>query len=111
MMRHVTFCSDGRRLVRVRNPHGTNEWTGSWSDNSQEWKTLKYDRITCSQADDGEFWMEFNEFVKNFESLRICHTQLALVHEQLKNCTFKGFHGTWLTGGYCSDSNPQYFLR
>ena len=83
-MGNVTFCSDGRRLVRVRNPHGTNEWTGSWSDNSEEWKTLKYDPITCSQADDGEFWMEFNEFVKNFESLRICHTQLALVHEQLK---------------------------
>jgi len=107
----VSELSDGRRLVRVRNPYGTNEWTGSWSDNSEEWRTLKYEHITCNKSDDGEFWMDFNEFVKNFESLRICHTQLALVHEQLKNCTFKGFHGTWLTGGYCSDSNPQYFMN
>ena len=73
--------------MRVRNPHGTNEWTGRWSDDSEEWKTVdKYedDRIANSKADDGEFWMDFNEFVKNFESLRICHTRLDLMHENLK---------------------------
>ena len=73
--------------MRIRNPHGTNEWTGRWSDGSEEWKTVdKYgdDQITWSKADDGEFWMEFNEFVKNFESLRICHTKLDLMHENLK---------------------------
>jgi len=32
------------------------------------------------------------------------------MHENLKNCDSKGFHGSWLTGGYCSDSNPQYFM-
>ena len=59
---------------------------GSWSDDSEEWKTLKYedDPILRNKADDGEFWMEFYEFVKNFESLRLCHTQLDLLHEQFK---------------------------
>ena len=42
------------------------------------------DQIKWSKADDGEFWMEFSEFVKNFESLRICHTKLDLMHENLK---------------------------
>ena len=73
--------------MRIRNPHGTNEWTGSWSDDSEEWKTVDKhgdDQITWSKADDGEFWMEFSEFVKNFESLRICHTKLDLMHENLK---------------------------
>ena len=50
------------RIVRVRNPWGNNvEWSGSWSDNSSEWKPLSSDiknALEYKMLPDGEFWMK-----------------------------------------------------
>ena len=27
----------GTRLVKIRNPHGSGEWTGDWNDNDLKW--------------------------------------------------------------------------
>lgn len=53
-------------MLHIRNPWGEGEWTGPWSDNSPLWeqypdiKTELYD----VNADDGVFWMAFEDFVK-----------------------------------------------
>merc|ERR1712126_419619 len=64
-------------LVRVRNPWGNEvEWNGAWSDKSREWSLIpqsEKDELGLTFDEDGEFWMSFAEFQKNFERLEICN--------------------------------------
>ncbi|KAI4456929.1 calpain [Holotrichia oblita] len=63
-------------LVRLRNPWARGEWTGPWSERSWEWDGLSArdkELLSVRVANDGEFWMSFEDFARNF-------TQLDLVH-------------------------------
>lgn len=54
---------------------GKKEWKGPWSDGSAEWKALSASErqsIGLDSADDGEFWMSFDDFCDNFTTLNIC---------------------------------------
>jgi hypothetical protein len=51
------------RLVKLRNPWGSGEWNGRWSDKSPEWTPdLRRQVGFDGDRDDGIFWMDFNEF-------------------------------------------------
>ena len=75
-VRHVF----GQRLVCLRNPWGSFEWKGDWSDTSPMWKKhplvralLKPETIMSkSDKDDGLFWMSWNDFLKYFSSIDVC---------------------------------------
>ena len=66
------------RLVKIRNPHGIvgKEWTGLWHDDDEQWESVTNDdkhRIGYKfDEKDGEFWMTFNDWMQNFETLDIC---------------------------------------
>ncbi|XP_035215469.1 calpain-B-like [Stegodyphus dumicola] len=69
---------DGNRvnLVRIRNPWGNDvEWNGSWNDNDSRWSEVdlhtKY-QLEWRRRDDGEFWMEYKDFCREFEEVTIC---------------------------------------
>jgi hypothetical protein len=51
----------GKKFVKLRNPWGKVEWSGPWSDGSQEW-TMEWlhrlPELKHSFANDGEFLME-----------------------------------------------------
>ena len=76
----VLRLRDGRLFVRVRNPWGDQqEWTGPWSDSSQEWRALSQeDRQTFGLTvdTDGEWWMVWSDFRDNFDEVEICHSSL-----------------------------------
>ena len=76
----VLRLTDGRQFVRVRNPWGDQqEWTGPWSDSSQEWNELSQeDRETFGLTvdTDGEWWMVWRDFLENFDEVEICHSSL-----------------------------------
>jgi len=65
------------QLLRIRNPWGNDvEWKGAWSDKSAEWNSVSADvkeEVGFSKGGDGEFWMSFSDFLKNWDSVQICH--------------------------------------
>ena len=65
------------KLVRLRNPWGNQkEWTGPWSDRSREWTLLsdaEKQELDLTYEHDGEFWMSFDDFQKNFTRVEICN--------------------------------------
>jgi calpain-15 len=57
----------GKQLLRLRNPWGSGEWTGPWSDSDQtNWTPHAKKELEYSDEDDGCFWMDFNDFCIHF---------------------------------------------
>lgn len=48
---------EGHRLLKIRNPWGTGEWEGDWSDDSDLWTDCLRAELEWSKSDDGIFWM------------------------------------------------------
>lgn len=50
-------------LVKLRNPWGSGEWKGDWSDKSDLWTDELREYVGFDgDKDDGIFWMDFNDF-------------------------------------------------
>lgn len=43
------------------------EWHGPWSDGSKEWTPHMINRLQHEPADDGVFWMAFDDVLSNFK--------------------------------------------
>ncbi|XP_037322450.2 calpain 1, (mu/I) large subunit a isoform X1 [Pungitius pungitius] len=119
-MKEVHFRGNMERLIRIRNPWGQVEWTGAWSDNSPEWNEIDpSEREDLHlKMEDGEFWMSFSEFKRQFSRLEICNlTPDTLSEDSLSNWHTMKFYGAWRRGstaGGCRNHpntfwiNPQY---
>ncbi|KAF2786476.1 cysteine proteinase [Melanomma pulvis-pyrius CBS 109.77] len=63
------------KLVLIRNPWGkrsitgVGEWNGAWSDGSKEWSPYWMKKLDYRFADDGIFWMSYDDLRKRFELL------------------------------------------
>ncbi|CAJ0570707.1 unnamed protein product, partial [Mesorhabditis spiculigera] len=79
---HTVQTSHGEVvLVRIRNPWGNSkEWNGAWSDNAPEW-----DQVDASARPpfekDGEFWMSFDDFYREFEEMELCNLSAQVMNE------------------------------
>jgi calpain-15 len=61
------------RICLVRNPWGKKEWTGDWSDSSPLWNNYTKSQVPeFKLADDGCFWISFNDYDKFFYITTIC---------------------------------------
>jgi len=61
------------RLVKMRNPWGSEEWTGPWSDKSNLWTPeLRKQLDLRPDLNDGIFHMDLNDFKQNFNTVEIC---------------------------------------
>uniref|UniRef100_A0A8D0G5E6 Calpain-3 n=1 Tax=Sphenodon punctatus TaxID=8508 RepID=A0A8D0G5E6_SPHPU len=118
------FKGEKIKLVRLRNPWGEVEWNGAWSDSSKEWNLIdKSEKIHLQHkvAEDGEFWISFEDFMRNFTKLEICNlTPDALESDKLQTWTVSANEGRWVRGctaGGCRNqpdtfwTNPQYRLK
>jgi len=63
------------RLVKIKNPWGVgSEWQGDFSDDSKLWDLypkLK-EELQAQYSNNGEWWMTFEDWVKNFSKVYIC---------------------------------------
>ena len=63
-------------ICNFRNPWGRGEWNGPWSERSWEWDSLS-DRdkelLSVRVRNEGEFWMSFDDFAKQFSHLDLVH--------------------------------------
>ncbi|XP_051980041.1 calpain-8 [Xyrauchen texanus] len=119
----VHFNGQPVQLVRIRNPWGEVEWTGAWSDNSKEWDSIRPEEKTKLDysAEDGEFWMAYSDFVKQFSKIEICNLSPDnLTTDELSRWNFYQFEGSWRVGstaGGCRNntatfcSNPQFVIK
>uniref|UniRef100_A0A672R6B5 calpain-2 n=1 Tax=Sinocyclocheilus grahami TaxID=75366 RepID=A0A672R6B5_SINGR len=108
-------------LVRVRNPWGQVEWTGAWSDNSSEWNAVDSSERESVKAEDGEFWMSFSDFVRQYSRIEICTlTPDTLTSDSVNHWSACKFDGTWRRGstaGGCRNHpytfwmNPQFKIK
>jgi hypothetical protein len=111
------------------------EWRGAWSDSSYEWNPISAEvknALEYRRQPDGEFWMNYDDFYRSFETVQFCElTPDAFSTELLKTTdprlkaklTWKltQYDGEWLpgksSGGCGKDSealywtNPQFLVR
>ncbi|KAE8286753.1 Calpain-3 [Larimichthys crocea] len=112
------------RLIRLRNPWGRVLWKGPWSANSKEWTTVSIadrENLKKQTVEESEFWMSFNDFMRNFTKLEMCNlTPDTLECEERNSWTVSVNEGRWVRGnsaGGCRNfpetfwTNPQYRLQ
>uniref|UniRef100_A0AAY4A0B6 Uncharacterized protein n=1 Tax=Denticeps clupeoides TaxID=299321 RepID=A0AAY4A0B6_9TELE len=117
----VNYCGQKQKLVRMRNPWGQVEWTGAWSDGSPEWKRVDPSERPDHDAEDGEFWMSFQEFLSQYSRIEICTlTPDTLTSDKVKRWAVNKFDGSWRKGstaGGCRNNaytfwmNPQFVVK
>lgn len=100
---------DGHRLLQVRNPWGSTEWKGRWSDaDSKSWTQRMRKKLDFRDADDGSFWMAFEDFVVHFATVYVCR----IMGDDWQSLSVRGEWKGVSAGGcsnYASNSdNPAY---
>lgn len=95
---HAVQTKSGLRLLELKNPWGSFEWCGDYSDQSSKWTSVlrkEVDRLVKAEdkkmassysskyklentgagvevKDDGAFWMSSDDFFKYFSDVGIC---------------------------------------
>lgn len=87
----ITDCRvvQGQKLLRLRNPWGTLEWHGKWSDTSDLWTDELLAILDYKPGDDGTFWMSFADFCYFFNRMFLCRLPANLGAEALQ------WYGSW----------------
>ncbi|XP_061840314.1 calpain-9 [Nerophis lumbriciformis] len=123
-LQEVNYRGRKVKLIRVRNPWGQVEWNGPWSDHSKEWDYVdkaEKSRILQNSTEDGEFWMDFEDFKAGYDKVEICNmTPDALTDNTKRHWEAQLFEGQWIQGstaGGCRNfidtfwTNPQFKME
>ncbi|CAE7429994.1 ADL1 [Symbiodinium sp. CCMP2592] len=102
---------EGNRLVQLRNPWGSTEWKGKWSDGDKDsWTQKMKKKLGYVNANDGSFWMAFEDFVNHYRCVYICR-----LFDDSWNRVFVNSEWRGETAGGCRnyptyDKNPKIQL-
>eukprot|EP00931_Biecheleriopsis_adriatica_P080087 TRINITY_DN53447_c0_g1_i1.p1 TRINITY_DN53447_c0_g1~~TRINITY_DN53447_c0_g1_i1.p1 ORF type:complete len:497 (+),score=112.00 TRINITY_DN53447_c0_g1_i1:51-1541(+) len=61
------------KMIEIRNPWGTGEWKGDWSDKSDLWQKHPdvKKRLGFEDRDDGAFWMSWSDFIEEWSRIGV----------------------------------------
>ncbi|XP_026972501.1 calpain-10 isoform X6 [Sagmatias obliquidens] len=113
-------------LLRIQNPWGRRCWQGPWREGGEGWNRVESTAQSelLSQLQEGEFWVEEDEFLREFDEVTIGfpiseagHLQSLCSGRAL--CHTQELPGAWVKGqsaGGCRNysgfpSNPKFWLR
>lgn len=103
------------QIVRIRNPWGDgSEWNGAFGDKSSEWSRIskmELSRLRVRFEDDGEFYMTYDDFLRYFDFVDLCHWGPDALEPQVsleKKWCEDFYHGQWHRG---SAFNPQVIVK
>uniref|UniRef100_A0A4X2M2F8 Calpain 12 n=1 Tax=Vombatus ursinus TaxID=29139 RepID=A0A4X2M2F8_VOMUR len=98
------------KLLRLRNPWGRVEWSGAWSDSCPRWAALpeEWRDALLVKKEDGEFWMELDDFLKYFDTVQICSLSPEVLGPQPKGGGWHvhTFQGRWVRGFNAGGGQP-----
>ncbi len=67
------MVNESEQLVQLRNPAGQGgEWTGDWSDSSDQWTNQLKEDLEVKDEDDGIFYMPYQSFKELFLRVGVC---------------------------------------
>jgi calpain-15 len=98
----VQIRSQGQefRMLQLRNPWGSFEWDGAWSDKSSMWADHPSVSKACKRvgivtdAEDGLFWMEMGDFVRYYAHVDVCYRKVGTGDHQLNVHEEDGIKGS-----------------
>ena len=111
------------QLLRSRNPWGSGEWKGQWSDSSKKWENLPSkikDKLDFQSKVDGEFYISLSDFMKMFDQVTICHLSMDSIDKSADKWKMAELEGSWTmrSGGSGPYANllpvlndPQYLIE
>ena len=61
--------------MKIRNPHAKTEWLGTWNDQHEYWNEIQVSDKNeyHTVEEDGAFWMAWEDWLEEFETLDICY--------------------------------------
>ncbi|XP_075717979.1 calpain-10 [Rhinoderma darwinii] len=122
------FTKDGQPLLlfRIHNPWGRSCWEGSWGKSGNKWALMDQTESSrfLSQIQDGEFWVDKEEFFREFNEVAVAFPVIKTDHVQsiwtgsVLSHT-QQIYGSWIKGQNAGGSrnnssfsnNPKYWLR
>lgn len=72
------------QLVKLRNPWGSFEWKGDWSDDSELWTDELKEEVGWTDADDGTFFMSLNDLRSYFNRVQVCNVNDDYVYSSIR---------------------------
>ncbi|XP_041842615.1 calpain-5-like [Melanotaenia boesemani] len=101
-------------MVRMRNPWGTTDWRGAWSQGSEQWQQLsraEREKMGLVVRDVGEFWMDFQDFCCFFTDVMVCRlVERTLLWPSLHWREAQCF-GEWTLAPAASEAPPSTVLH
>lgn len=65
--------SNGKRLVKIRNPWGYDGYKGSYSDKSEDWDEESKKEAGWKDADEGIFFVDIDSYKQHFSETWISY--------------------------------------